>query len=81
MSKPTPKADSIRVELLLRKARAGRQLTVGERREKFDANTKWLDELQADQLKEAKANGTRVTRSNRGWTRKDLYEDLHGLSR
>jgi hypothetical protein len=47
----------------------------------FDANTKWLDELQADQLKEAKAKGMRVTRENRGWTREELYEDDRGLPR
>ena len=81
MSNATPEADSIRIEVLCRKARAGLQLTVEERVELFDAKTKWLDELQADQLKEAKDRGTRVTRENRGWTREDLYEDLRGLPR
>jgi AbrB family looped-hinge helix DNA binding protein len=69
-----PAGESIRVELV-RKARAGQQLTTEERLALFDANTKWLDELQADQLNEAKAKGTRVTRETRGWTREEIYED------
>jgi hypothetical protein len=73
--------DNPRLELLRRKARAGYQLTVEERLELFDANTKWLDELQAEQLKEAKAKGTRITRENRGWTREELYDDDRGLPR
>ncbi len=81
MSEANPTADSIRVEALRRKARAGHQLTVGERLELFDANMKWLDELQAEQLNEAGAKGTRVTRENRGWTREELYNDDRGLPR
>jgi hypothetical protein len=81
MSKVIPTGDSIRVGLLLHKATAGHQLTAEERLELFDANTKRLDELQADQLIEAKAKGMRVTRENRGWTREDLYDDLRGLPR
>lgn len=50
-------------------------MTVKERLALFDANTKWLDELQADRLKEAKAKGTRISCENRGWTREELYED------
>jgi len=73
--------DNIRVEKLRRKARAGHQLTVEERLELFDANTKWIDELQAEQLKEAKAKGTCTTRENRGWTREELYNDDRGLPR
>jgi AbrB family looped-hinge helix DNA binding protein len=69
-----PAGESIRVELV-RKARTGQQLTTEERLALFDANTKWLDELQADQLNEAKAKGTRVTRETRGWTREEIYED------
>ena len=76
-----PAGQSIRVELVRRKARAGHQLTTEERLALFDANTKWLDELQADQLKEAKAKGKRVTRENRGWTREELYDDDRGLPR
>jgi AbrB family looped-hinge helix DNA binding protein len=70
-----PAGESIRVELVRRKARAGHELTTKERLALFDANTKWLDELQADQLKEAKAKGRRTTRENKGWTREELYED------
>ena len=73
--------DSLRVEELRGKARAGQQLTVEERLELFDATTKWLHELQAEQLKEAKAKGTRITRENRGWTREELYDDDRGLPR
>jgi len=76
-----PAGESIRVELVRRKARAGHQLTTAERLALFDANTKWLDELQADQLKEAKAKGTRTTRENRGGTREELYDDDRGLPR
>jgi hypothetical protein len=81
MSDATPMPDSLRVEELRRKARAGYQLTVEERQELFDANMKWVDELQAEQLKEANAKGTRTTRENRGWTREDLYNDDRGLPR
>jgi AbrB family looped-hinge helix DNA binding protein len=70
-----PAGDSIRVELVRRKAKAGHELTTAERLALFDANTKWLDELQAGQLKHAKAKGTRLTRESRGWTREELYED------
>jgi hypothetical protein len=80
MSKASAKADSIRVEVLCSKARAGLELTVEERLELFDANTRWLDELQAEQVSEAKAKGTCITRENRGWTREDFYEDLRGFS-
>jgi bifunctional DNA-binding transcriptional regulator/antitoxin component of YhaV-PrlF toxin-antitoxin module len=75
----TPAGESIRVELVRRTARAGHKLTAEERLALFDSNTKWLDELQADQLKEAKAKGTRITRENRGWTREELYDDDRGL--
>jgi AbrB family looped-hinge helix DNA binding protein len=74
-----PAGDSIRVELARRKA--GLQLSAEERLALFDANTKWLDELQAKQLKHAKAKDTRHTRQNRGWTREDLYNDDRGLPR
>lgn len=69
-----PAGDSIRVELM-RQAKAGHQLAAKERLALFDANTKWLDELQADELREARAKGKRVSRETRGWTREDLYED------
>ena len=70
-----PAGDSIRVSLVRRKAKAGNELTTAERLALFDANTKWLDKLQAGQLKHAKAQGTRLTRETRGWTREELYED------
>jgi AbrB family looped-hinge helix DNA binding protein len=76
-----PAGESIRVELVRRKARSGHELTTDERVELFDANTKWLDEIQAEELKEAKAKGTRITRGNRGWTREELYDDDRGLPR
>ena len=70
-----PAGESIRVELVRRKAKAGHELTTEERLALFDANMKWLDELQAEQLKDARAKGTRITRENRGWTREELYGD------
>jgi bifunctional DNA-binding transcriptional regulator/antitoxin component of YhaV-PrlF toxin-antitoxin module len=76
-----PAGESIRVELVRHKAKAGHELTTEERLALFDANTKWLDELQAEQLKEAKAKGTSLTRETRGWTREELYEDERGLPR
>jgi AbrB family looped-hinge helix DNA binding protein len=76
-----PAGESIRIELVRRKARGGHELTTEERLALFDANMKWLDELQADQLREAKAKGTRITRENRGWTREELYDDERGLPR
>jgi AbrB family looped-hinge helix DNA binding protein len=76
-----PAGPSIRVELVRQKAKAGHELSVEERLEIFDANTKWLDELQAEQLKEAKLKGARTTPENRGWTREELYEDERGLPR
>ena len=76
-----PAGESIRVELVRRKAKAGHELTTEERVALFDANTKWLDELQADQLREARARGTSLTLENRGWTREELYEDERGLPR
>jgi bifunctional DNA-binding transcriptional regulator/antitoxin component of YhaV-PrlF toxin-antitoxin module len=70
-----PAGESIRVEVLRRKVKNATTLGPEERVAIFDANTQWLAELQADQLKEAKAKGTRITRENRGWTREELYED------
>jgi hypothetical protein len=81
MSEANPTANSIGVETLRRKARAGYRLTVEERLELFDAGTKRLDELQAEQRNEAKAKDTRITRENRGWTREELYNDDRGLPR
>jgi len=74
-----PAGDSIRVQLVRGKAQAGHRLTVEERLALFDAGTKRLDELQADELK--KNQGRRVTRENRGWTREELYDNDRGLPR
>lgn len=76
-----PAGDSIRVELVRRKAKAGHELNAKERLARFDANTKWLDKLQALALKETPAKGSRVNRKNRGWTREELYDDDRGLPR
>jgi len=76
-----PAGESIRVELMRHKAKAGHELTTDERLALFDSNTKWLDEVQAEELNEAKAKGTRTTRETRGWTREELYDDDRGLSR
>lgn len=70
-----PAGESIRVELVRQKSKNGQELSQEERLALFDANSKWLDELQAEQLKEAESKGTRITRENRGWTREELYED------
>jgi AbrB family looped-hinge helix DNA binding protein len=76
-----PSGESIRVELARRKAKAGNELTTRERLALFDANTAWLEKLQAGQLKDAKSEGTRITRQNRGWAREELYEPPRGLPR
>jgi len=73
--------ESIRVELVRRKAKAGHRLTVEERLALFDANMARVDELQAAELTEAQSGDTRITRENRGWTREDLYNDDRGLPR
>ncbi len=70
-----PAGDSIRVEPARSRTKNNAELTVKQRLALFDANTKWLDELQAEQLKQTKAKGARVTRENRGWTREELYGD------
>jgi AbrB family looped-hinge helix DNA binding protein len=74
-----PAGESIRVELVGRKAKSGQQLGVEERLALFDAGTKRLDQLHAEELK--KNQGNRVTRETRGWTREDLYNDDRGLPR
>jgi len=76
-----PAGESIRVELVRRKPRAGHELTVKERLALFDANMARVDKLQEEELKEAKTKGTRVPRENRGWTREELYNDDRGLPR
>jgi AbrB family looped-hinge helix DNA binding protein len=68
-----PAGESIRVEMA-NKATSGREMTAEEKLALFDANSKWLDELQKAALRKARA-GARTTRENRGWTREELYED------
>src|SRR5229473_1285872 len=74
-----PAGESIRVELVRRRAKAAHGLTVEERLALFDEGTKRLDKLQADELK--RNRGKTVTRENRGWTREELYLDDRGLPR
>ncbi len=73
-----PAGESIRVELVRRKAKAGDQLTAEERVALFDEGTKRLDRLQAEELKKSRG---KPAPSNRGWTREDLYNDDRGLPR
>jgi AbrB family looped-hinge helix DNA binding protein len=74
-----PAGESIRVELVRRKAKTAHELTTAERLALFDEGTRRLDELQAEELE--KNRGKRVTRENRGWTREELYDDDRGLPR
>jgi AbrB family looped-hinge helix DNA binding protein len=76
-----PEGESIRVQVARRKSRTAAELTPEERLVSFDENTRWLNEVQADQLREARMKGTHLTRGNRGWTRDDLYNLQDGLSR
>jgi bifunctional DNA-binding transcriptional regulator/antitoxin component of YhaV-PrlF toxin-antitoxin module len=70
-----PAGESIRVELVRRKAKGGQDLSREERLALFDANMARIDQLQARELKEAEAKSEPITRENRGWTREELYED------
>jgi len=74
-----PAGESIRVELVRRKAKSGNELTVEEKLALFEESMKRLDKLQAKELKENQ--GRRITRENRGWTREDLYEEDRGFPR
>jgi AbrB family looped-hinge helix DNA binding protein len=73
-----PAGESIRVELVRRKAKAGHELTTGERLALFDAGMARVDQLQAAELKKHRG---KPTPRNRGWTREDLYNDDQGLPR
>jgi AbrB family looped-hinge helix DNA binding protein len=73
-----PAGESIRVELVRRKAKAGQQLTAEERVALFDAGMARVDELQSGQLS---ANRGKPSPQDRGWTREDLYNDDRGLPR
>ena len=70
-----PAGESIRIELVQRKAKGGHELTTDEKLALFDSNMARVDKLQATQLADAKAKGSQITRENRGWTREELYED------
>ena len=74
----TPAGESIRVRLV--KSDAKTDLNIEQGVALFDENTKWLDDLQAEELRYWKSNERRITRENRGWTREELYED-RGLPR
>jgi AbrB family looped-hinge helix DNA binding protein len=74
-----PAGESIRVEMVRRRAKSSHELTTAERLALFDEGTKRLDKLQAEELK--KNQGNRVTRETRGWTREELYDDDRGLPR
>jgi AbrB family looped-hinge helix DNA binding protein len=76
-----PAGDSIRVELVRRKARTGQQLTTEERLALFDDNMNRVDQLQAKELEEARARPTTSAQERRGWTREELYNDDRGLPR
>jgi AbrB family looped-hinge helix DNA binding protein len=69
----TPAGESIRVRLVRNKTKT--ELKPDELLLLFDENTRWLDELQAEELRASKAKDVRLTRENRGWTREELYED------
>lgn len=73
-----PAGDSIRVELVRRKAKAGRRLNPEERVALFDEGTRRLDRLQAEELKK---NRGKPAPPDRGWTRENLYNDDRGLPR
>jgi AbrB family looped-hinge helix DNA binding protein len=72
-----PAGESIRVELVRRRAKPRHELTAGEKLALFDESMKRVDQLQAKELK--KYAGQRVTRETRGWKREDLYD--RGFSR
>ncbi len=73
-----PAGESIRVELVRHKAKAGHELTAEERVALFDAGMARADKLQAVELQ---ANQGKPAPSDRGWTREDLYNDDRGLPR
>jgi AbrB family looped-hinge helix DNA binding protein len=74
-----PAGESIRVELVGRKAKAGHELTTEEKLALFDEGTKRLR-----QREHALLNGRprpEPETSGRGWTREELYNDDRGLPR
>jgi AbrB family looped-hinge helix DNA binding protein len=73
-----PAGESIRVELVRKKAKAGHELTTKEKLALFDAGMARVDKLQAAELK---ANKGKPAPKDRGWTRDDLYNDDRGVPR
>ena len=73
-----PAGDSIRVELMRRKAKGGMRLSPEERLALFDAGTKRLRKRERALLR-GKPRPEPET-SGRGWTREELYGD-RGLPR
>jgi AbrB family looped-hinge helix DNA binding protein len=74
-----PAGESIRVELMRRKAKDGMRLSPEERLELFDEGTKRLRNREQALLK-GKPHPEPDT-SGRGWTREELYNDERGLPR
>jgi AbrB family looped-hinge helix DNA binding protein len=73
----TAGGESIRVELVRGRAKAGQLLSLNERVELFDRGTERLSKILGERLKKAARSKTR--RGDRGWTREELYE--RGLPR
>jgi len=73
-----PAGESIRVELVRGKAKAGHELTAEERVALFDAGMERVDRIQSA---ERKKNRGKPAPRDRGWTRDDLYNDERGLPR
>ena len=65
--------ESIRVRLGKNESKA--DLNPEQRLALFDENTRWLDQLQGEELERSKSSEARITRENRGWTREELYGD------
>jgi AbrB family looped-hinge helix DNA binding protein len=68
----TPAGESIRIELVHRRTKAGQPLTLRERIELFDRGNERLGKIQGERLKKAARSETR--RQDRGWTREELYD-------
>jgi len=73
-----PAGDSIRVELMRRKAKSGMRLSPEERLALFDAGTKRLRKREQALL--GGKTRPKPETSGRGWTREELYGD-RGLPR
>lgn len=76
-----PAGKSIRVELARIEAAPVHRQSVNDWLASFKENVRWLNELQAGELEDARAKPAHLTRETRGWTREDLYNDERGLPR